>query len=75
MIHMIQELFGQTLRFANSQESRSARPVAAAGVGFALPQSAYHSVGVRLPAIYLPVANAMNEKQHGRSIHRSGIQD
>jgi len=29
----------------------------------------------RLPAIDLPVANAMNEKQHGRSIHRSGIQD
>jgi hypothetical protein len=29
----------------------------------------------RLPAIDLPVANAMIEKQHGRSIHRSGIQD
>jgi hypothetical protein len=29
----------------------------------------------RLPAIDLPVANAMNEKQHGRSTHRSRIQD
>jgi hypothetical protein len=29
----------------------------------------------RIPAIDLPVANAMNEKRHGRSMHRSGIQD
>jgi hypothetical protein len=29
----------------------------------------------RLPAIDLPVANAMNEKAHGRSMHRNGIQD
>jgi hypothetical protein len=61
------------LRFADGQESRSARPcaVAAAGVGFALPPSAYD----RLPAIDLPVANAMIEKLHERSMHRSRIQD
>jgi hypothetical protein len=29
----------------------------------------------RLPAIDLPVANAMNEKPHGRSMHRIRIQD
>jgi hypothetical protein len=29
----------------------------------------------RLPAIDLPVANAMNEKLHERSMHRSRIQD
>jgi hypothetical protein len=33
------------------------------------------SVGFWLPAIDLPVANAINEKQHGCSMHRSGIQD
>jgi hypothetical protein len=29
----------------------------------------------RLRAIHLPVADAMNEKLHDRSMHRSGIQD
>jgi hypothetical protein len=29
----------------------------------------------RLPTIDLPVANALNEKKHGRSMHRGGIQD
>jgi hypothetical protein len=29
----------------------------------------------QLPAIDLPVANAMNEKRYERSMHRSRIQD
>jgi hypothetical protein len=29
----------------------------------------------RLAAIDLPIANTTNEKRHGRSMHRSGIQD
>src|SRR5260370_25306619 len=67
------------LRFAASQESRSAWPcaVAVAGVGFALrpstPIAPWESD--RLPAIDLPVANAMNEKRHERSMHRSRILD
>ena len=56
--------------------ARHGRAVAAAGVEFRFVQAPIALWDSdRLPAIDLPVANAMNEKRHERSMHRSRIQD
>jgi hypothetical protein len=65
------------LRFADSQESRSAWPCARQRESdLRFPQAPITLwESDRLPAIDPPVANAMLEKLHERSMHRSRIQD